>query len=304
VLASVDVGTNTVRLLVAEVKDGAIEPVRIFRRITRLGGGFNPETGLAPDSAERTLAALSEIAEICRASGVSSIRAVGTAVLRNAPDGIAFAAKVRSETGLPLEIIEGDEEARLTALGVRAAIDPAPEGCLIMDIGGGSTEFVLMRGEDILFSRSYPLGVVSLCESFPDPPHQAQQISKIIAQLSHDLTNEALYGFASDSPVIGTAGTVTTMAALKLNMSPYDASRVNNLQLTRAELEELFFELQALSIEEREERPGMEKGRGDLILPGIQIVRTVLEKFGQNKLTVSDAGLLEGVILRMNPQTT
>lgn len=298
--ASVDVGTNTVRLLIAQVRNDTIEPVRIFRHITRLGGGFSPESGLAPDAAERTLSALRQIAVLCREAGVTRLRAVGTAVLRRAPDGNAFAARVRNETGLPLEIIDGDEEARLSALGIRSVLDPVPEISLIVDIGGGSTEFVLTKGSDILFARSYYLGVVSLCESHPLAFEQGDQIAGVLDHLFRDLARDGLDILASDGTVVGTAGTVTTMAALKLQMREYDPHRVNNLQITRSELDELLKMLEPLSIEEREALPGMEKGRGDLILPGIRIVRAVLERFDRNALTVSDAGLLEGVLLSLD----
>ncbi len=297
-LAAVDVGTNTVRLLVGEVLHGSITPVRVYRRITRLGGGFTPDIGLAPDASERTLEALREIATICDQAGVSRVRAVGTAALRSAPNAGAFVEKVRAETGLSLEIIEGTEEARLSALGVRSALDPNPADAFIVDIGGGSTEFVLAQGEDILFSGSYPLGVVSLCESFPETPDQTQRISAILDRLCHDVSSATTAeSLPQGCVIVGTAGTVTTIAALKLRMSEYDPQRVNNLRLSRADLDGLSRELASLRVEEREALAGMEKGRGDLILPGIRIVTAVLDRFERDDLTVSDAGLLEGILL-------
>ena len=166
--AAIDVGTNTVRLLLGRVENGRVVPHLYHRVITRLGGGATLEKGLAPEAMERTLSALKEIAGIMSASGVSHCRGVGTEALRKAVNGKIFVERIRSRTGLSLEIIDGEEEARLSALGVLSELDPRPESCLIFDIGGGSTEFILWQRGDILFQKSYPLGVVSLCENYSE----------------------------------------------------------------------------------------------------------------------------------------
>lgn len=301
--AALDVGTNTVRLLIGEVRGGRIEPFRYFRRITRLGGGFSPSGGLDPAAVQRTFSALREAASLIADAGVTEARGVGTAVLRAAPDGEAFAAAVRAETGIPLEIIPGEEEARLSAMGVRAVLDPMPERCLIMDVGGGSTEFILWEGEGIRFSRSYPVGVVVLSEACADAGEERRRIDEALAAFIRDL-RAAGAEIAPPLPLVGTAGTVTTLAALKLRMTEYDWRRVNNLVLTAGELDRLAATLEALSVPEREALPGMEEGRGDLILPGLRIVRSVLDLLGGDRLVVSDSGLLEGVLLAWDEKPT
>jgi exopolyphosphatase/guanosine-5'-triphosphate,3'-diphosphate pyrophosphatase len=297
--AAVDVGTNTVRLLLGEERDGRVVPDRYYRRITRLGGGFTSEMGLSPQAMERTLSALTEIGEILRSSGVNTVRAVGTAALREAPNGVSFAEKIRSAARIPLEIIDGIEEATLCARGVLSALSPRPDHCLIFDIGGGSTEFILTRGSEPIFQRSYPLGVVRLCEQVPSLDQQTVRIGQILERFQADLAVAGWERVAAGSTLVGTAGTVTTLAALQLEMTQYDWRRVNNLVLGVEDLKRMASRLAPLSSEERESLPGMEKGRGDLILPGLGIVLGILEHFGRSQVTASDFGLLEGALLSL-----
>jgi exopolyphosphatase/guanosine-5'-triphosphate,3'-diphosphate pyrophosphatase len=297
--AAVDVGTNTVRLLLGEERDGRVVPDRYYRRITRLGGGFTSEMGLSPQAMERTLSALTEIGEILRSSGVNTVRAVGTAALREAPNGVSFAEKIRSAARIPLEIIDGIEEATLCARGVLSALSPRPDHCLIFDIGGGSTEFILTRGSEPMFQRSYPLGVVRLCEQVPSLDQQTVRIGQILDRFHADLAVAGWERVAAGSTMVGTAGTVTTLAALQLEMTQYDWRRVNNLVLGVEDLKRMASRLAPLSSEERESLPGMEKGRGDLILPGLGIVLGILEHFGRSQVTASDFGLLEGALLSL-----
>lgn len=297
--AAVDVGTNTVRLLLGEIRQGRIFLVHHFRQITRLGGGATLSAGLSQQAMERTLAALHEVAVLIHQAGARQVRAVGTAALRDAANGDFFVQRVRAETGLILEIVDGEEEARLCARGVMAALDTAPRRGLIFDIGGGSTEFILREVETTTFHRSYPLGVVGLCERFPENDRQLQRIDEVLDCFARDLASADVASavMSDECRLIGTAGTVTTLAALKLGMTEYDWRRVNNLVLTLAELRPLLHRLEHLDVVEREALPGMEKGRGDLIVPGLRIVLALMARFGKQHLTVSDFGLLEGVLL-------
>jgi exopolyphosphatase/guanosine-5'-triphosphate,3'-diphosphate pyrophosphatase len=298
--AAIDIGTNTVRLLVGRAVNGRVEPDRYHRVITRLGGGSSPRTGLAPEAMERTLETLGEMAILVGRIPAGQLRVVGTEALRRAANATFFAAEVHRRTGLNLEIIEGKEEALLSARGVLSALIPRPENCLIFDIGGGSTEFIYCHGQRILFHHSYPLGVVSLCENLPEPG-QYQQIDDTLRCLRDDLAAAGLLPrvAATSCRLVGTAGTVTTLAAIHLGMTTYDWRRVNNLVLSRSALAGMAEGLAALPLAEREAVPGMEKGRGDLILPGVRIVLSILKALGHEGITVSDFGLLEGVLLSL-----
>ncbi len=300
-LAAVDVGSNTVRMLLGNVHNGAIIPARYDRYVTRLAGGFDPQLGLASQSMENTLAALVEIAVAIKSYGAERVRVVGTEALRRAANGPDFVRRVKENTGLQLEIIDGEVEACLSCKGVFAALDPRPESCLMFDIGGGSTEFVLNAAGQIMFQRSYPLGVVGLCENFSNPVNQQKHIASILDRVSQDLTQSSCFDKALDpsTVLVGTAGTVTTLAAIKLRMDVYDGLRINNMTLLPEELHLLLHHLDPLSDNQREQLPGLEKGRGDLILPGIRIVLGIFEHFQKDLLKVSDFGLLEGLLLTM-----
>ncbi len=248
---------------------------------------------------ERTLSALREFAEILVENGIKKVRCVGTEVLRTAANAPEFVRQLAEKTGMSLEIVAGEREARLTAAGVLGALDPRPADCLIIDIGGGSTEFILCHAGVALLHRSYPLGAVRLAEDFTDTASMRVCIDTILEKFRAEVEEKNLLRFivTPECHLIGTAGTVTTLAALQLQMSPYDWRRVNNLVLRKSNLCELRKLLVPLSVAAREKLPGMEKGRGDLIVPGLHILLAVLDLFSFELLTVSDFGLLEGVLL-------
>ncbi len=253
---------------------GQMVPLEYHRRITRLGGGFCPQRGLSFAAMERTLSALCAFAGRLAEGDVDGVAAIGTAALRRAVNGPDFVSLVREKTGLTIEVVDGEEEARLAATGVLAALDPRPAHGLIFDIGGGSTEFILVVDGSIRFQRSYPLGVVTLCEDFPDPRGRQAEVDLHLDHLRRDLAAGGLLPLveATDCGFIGTAGTVTSLAALQLEMIEYDWRRVNNLVLSREALGGWRGRLAALDVPGREALPGLEEGRGDLILPGLEIV--------------------------------
>ncbi|WP_432822952.1 exopolyphosphatase [Trichloromonas sp.] len=298
-LAAVDVGTNTVRLLLGEVTGGRLTPVRYERSITRLGGGFQAEKGLAPESMERTLLALRGFVELLTKFNISSVRAVGTQALRQSVNGQGFVARVQAELDLPLQIIDGGEEARLSARGVAEGLFPKPERYLVFDIGGGSTEFVYCENNEILFSRSYPLGVVRLAESCHTLDEVRIEIERQLDCFTHDMSASGVSIDAKEYVLVGTAGTVTTLAAMDLEMVSYDWRKINNHRLERQKVHTLIELLLPLSPAEREQLPGMEKGRGDLIVPGLFIVSAIMRRLHQPRLAISDFGLLEGALLSL-----
>lgn len=299
-LAAIDVGTNTVRLLLGEVVDGRLVPTRYERSISRLGGGFTPEKGLAPEAMERTLFALRGMLASLAGEKVDRLRAVGTQALRQAANGTEYVRRIEAELGLTVEIVAGAEEARLSALGVRHGLLPRPEQCLIFDIGGGSTEFVFCAGDELRFGRSYPLGVVRLAEARGASPSASRgAIDQQLDRLMSDLRGFGLESSLERATLVGTAGTVTTIAAMDLGMVDYDWRRVNNYRVDLPRIEGLLARLTPMSVAEREALPGMEKGRGDLIVPGLTIVSVLLRRLGKTWLTVSDFGLLEGVLLTL-----
>jgi exopolyphosphatase/guanosine-5'-triphosphate,3'-diphosphate pyrophosphatase len=292
--AAIDVGSNSVRMLLTE---GEGSTPRHFRQITRLAGDFKPQTGLAAESMVRTLSVLEQFATVLRNYQVERLRIVGTAALRNALNSDVFIAQVRQRTGLTIEIIDGATEARLSCRGILSVLKPPPQRALLFDIGGGSTEIILFDNARICFQQSFPLGVVRLFENYPESERRLSAIQQGLTPFVNDPIWREWQQDELPIELIGTAGTVSTLAALKLEMSEYDAGRVNNLVIERSWLEKLSGIFAESTLEERAALPGMEKGRADIMVPGLQIVRSLLDITGSDALRISDAGLLEGLLL-------
>lgn len=299
--AAIDLGSNTVRLLIGETNGSVLVPLQYFRRITRLAGGGNLSTGLADDAIGRTLAAIREMSTVLKEFPIERVRMVGTEAVRRAKNADRLQQGITAACGIHLEIISGEEEARLCAAGARIALDPLPENYLLFDIGGGSTEFTLQCDATICYHRSFPLGVVTLAEQTTQADLRLSLIRQTIAELREDIDKRGLTPLVRDARclLVGTAGTVTTLAALQLQMSSYDWRRVNNLVLHRDFLHDMQKTLGRLSCPERLTLPGMEPGREDLIVPGLEIVMEILQTFRKSSLKVSDFGLLEGVLLSL-----
>lgn len=295
--AVIDVGSNTTRMLLGDCSNGIILPQSYQRKITRLAGDFSDSTGLSEAGMQRTLAALKGYQQIISTQHVTRVRAVGTAALRRAKNRQVFIDRVHAETGLVIEIIDGAEEARLTTAGVLSVVGPMTNSTVIIDIGGGSTELAYLIAGEIQFQKSYPIGVVQLCEECFSDAERQRQIDGALQHFSESLKGLNL----ADRPdqLIGTAGTITTLAAIHLQLEHYDAALINNHELSTLWLKILQQKLQLISVPEREALVGMERGRGDLILPGLQIILTLLGQLQLSSLRVADSGLLEGVILSL-----
>ena len=300
-LAAIDAGSNTLRLLIGQNINGKIVPELYMRRICRLAGGYSPDQGLSPAARQRTLRVFHEFAKTCRQFEIQQVRAVGTAAFRQASNGEGFANQIRTETLIPLEIISGSREADYMAAGVLSALDPMPAHALIIDIGGGSTEFVLCTQQKVVWSISLALGVVRLTEEYSNQKQRHDAMAAVLAELFTDLI-KACHAFDIDVAsltLVGTAGTVTTLAALDLHMTEYDWRRINNHTMNLSCLQRWQSILGPLSAVEREALQGMEVGRGDLIIAGLDIILALMREMPADSLTVSDFGLLEGLLLSL-----
>ncbi|HEY4743598.1 MAG TPA: exopolyphosphatase [Desulfuromonadaceae bacterium] len=296
-MAAIDFGTNTARLLIAEVSGpGAFEHVRLEREIVRMGGGFTREAGLSPEARERGMGCLARFSAIIREHGVSRIRAVATSAIRDAANGPAFVEQVRRETGIALTVIDGTAEGRLTLTGVLAGLDSHHDELLIFDVGGGSTEYTLARGGEAQFVRSLPLGVVRLTEGKVVPEAMEDKIRRELDLLGREMASAGCR-VCPGVTLIGTAGTATTLAAISMEMRDYDYRKVNNAVVSRAKIREIYERLLPLAPQERLRVPGLEKGREDLIIAGTLITLQTMEMFGVDALKVSDYGLLEGLVV-------
>ena len=295
-VAAIDIGTNTVLLLVAEKRDGKLVAVEEHATITRLGQGVDKTRVLAPEAVERTNACLDRYAEIVTRLGVQRTDVVGTSAMRDAGGGEAVRAHVEARFGVEARTISGEEEARLTFGGALSGLS-LPEGrVVVFDIGGGSTEVVDgdRTTRAITFAHSYDVGSVRLTERHvrSDPPSDDERAAVArTAEQAFAPVPPSVRG----APVVGIAGTVTTLAAVSLGMSTYDPSRVHGHVLPLAELERVVAMLARVPLDERRSIAGLEPKRADVIVAGGLIAVAFLRHVGAPSVVVSDRGVRWGL---------
>jgi len=299
-LASIDLGTNTVRLLVVEIDTA--DGWRVLeqdQRVTRLGEGLTANGHLGERPMARTAAVVVEYVRRARRAGASDPRIVATSAVRVAANGAAFAVALEQTTGARVQVVSGEDEARLTVLGIMRGLRRRLGLMRAFDIGGGSTEYVLARDGQVTAAVSLRLGVVPLAERYPFPgavdgARYRQMEDEIRGRLRVELPPAIRSAATAD--IVGTAGTVTTLAALDLGLAAYDPARVHGHRLDRAAVERLRDRLGGLTVAERAALPCLEPGRADLIVPGTAIVLATLEATEATAVTVSDWGLREGIM--------
>jgi exopolyphosphatase/guanosine-5'-triphosphate,3'-diphosphate pyrophosphatase len=299
-LASIDLGTNTVRVLIVEATGEPWTVVEQDQMVTRLGEGLAVTGRLGETPMARTTAVVDAYVDRARRAGAAEIRIIATSAVREAANGAEFAAALERKTGAGVRVVSGPEEARLTVLGIVRGLGPWIGPLLAFDIGGGSTEFVRARDGRVEAAVSLTVGVVPLAEryGFPGPVDRARYRAledEIRERLMAELPPAIRQAGVPD--LVGTAGTVTTLAALDLGLARYDVTRVHGHRLGRAALERLRDRLGALTVEQRAALPCLEPGRADLIVPGVAIVLAALDATGTAGVVASDWGLREGIMV-------
>ena len=270
ILAGIDIGTNTLRLLVVEYRDKKWKELFSDRQVTRLGEGFLKSRTLTLPAVERTLSALKSFQRSLLQFSCDSISVVATSAVREAKNQKRFIDRVKKELNLDIEVISGEEEARLTYLGIRDAVPFSNGYQMMVDIGGGSTEWILGRHQTLLSKKSTPLGVVFLTEQYllSDPPSSSEliQMKKKVREYFAEV-KEAFKGvFEKNPPItwIGTAGTVTTLAAMAQGLEHYSFEKVNRFMLTPETVSGLFQALISKTKDERKKIKGLEAGREEI----------------------------------------
>ncbi len=305
--ASIDIGSNTLRLLIAQPSADPLatqpwETIDYAHRITRLGQGLHESGRLSEAGMERAVDLLKEFRHLITRYEVKPehIYAVATAAVREAENGASFKKLVQRETGIGISIIHGREEASMSLLGATSVLhDESAREMLLFDIGGGSTEFIRAKEKIIRDAISCKLGVVRLVETHlhSDPPSSEEYLAMKNSALCH-LTEVSR--FWEETPgivparMVGTAGTVTTLAAVQMELVPYDPKKVNNYKIESAAFYQLRDRLLAMDHKHREAIPAIEAGRADLIIAGLSIVEAIMETWNYDSFITVDAGLLEG----------
>jgi exopolyphosphatase/guanosine-5'-triphosphate,3'-diphosphate pyrophosphatase len=306
--AALDLGTNNCRLLIARPQGEGFAVVDAFSRIVRLGEGLAANGRLSDAAIERTLSALKVCADKLKRRNVLLSRSVATEACRRATNGEAFIARAYEETGIHLDIISAEEEARLAVLGCHVLIEPGDDPALIFDIGGGSTELVLVDTRPtiptVLDWHSAPWGVVSLTEHVG---HQGGRTERLDAYAQmRAIVAESFAGFAARLPqgierprLLGTSGTVTTLASVHLGLSHYDRAQVDGLIVPAASMRRISQDLSAMDLTERATLPCIGTERADLVVAGCAILETIMDLWPAERLGVADRGIREGILRRL-----
>ena len=303
---ALDLGTNNCRLLIARPNDSGFTVIDAFSRIVRLGEGLSASGRLSDDAMDRAIGALAVCAEKLRRRNVGLSRSVATEACRRAVNGREFAERVRRETGVALEIIAPAEEARLAVLGCHKLLEPGDGPALIFDIGGGSTELVLVdHGEDaprIIAWWSAPWGVVSLTET--EGREALEGPDRVAAyKRMRERARRAIANFAAMLPeeregirLLGTSGTVTTLASVHLALPSYDRRAVDGLHVPIEAMQDISAMIAGMDYEERSSLPCIGNERADLVVAGCAILEAIMEIWPAKNLGIADRGIREGIL--------
>ena len=297
-VAVIDVGTNSTRLLVADVREASVEEVERRTTVTRLGRGVDVSGQLSSDGVERVCETVASYVAVQEELGAEVVRTIATSAVRDASNGDAFVAELRERFALGAEVLDGDAEARLTYRGATAGRPPA-EATLVVDIGGGSTELVVGTGAEISFSTSLQVGVVRQSERriSSDPP-SAVELDSLAGEIESVLDAAiAKRPEAHANSGFGVAGTPTSLAAIDMALDPYDPERVHGHELSLPEVQRMLARLSTVPLSEREAIPGLHSDRAPTIVAGVVILIEVMRAFGLEQITVSEHDILHGAAI-------
>jgi exopolyphosphatase / guanosine-5'-triphosphate,3'-diphosphate pyrophosphatase len=296
-VAVIDVGTNSTRLLVADIEGGTVAPLERRSTVTRLGRGVDLSGHLSSEAIEDVCGAIADYVAVLEELGAETVDAIATSAVRDADNGGAFIAELRERFALSARVLDGEEEARLTYLGATAE-SPPNEPTLVVDIGGGSTELIVGSGGEISFHDSLQVGVVRHSERHvsSDPP-TASELEALAADVRGQI--QASLGTGIDaSQGIAVAGTPTSLAAVELELEPYDPSRVHGHVLALPSIQRMLSRLASLPLAERVQIAGLHPDRAPTIVAGVVVLIEAMRAFGLDQITVSEHDILYGTAIR------
>jgi exopolyphosphatase/guanosine-5'-triphosphate,3'-diphosphate pyrophosphatase len=294
-VAIIDIGTNSTRILVADVSGNHVDEVERISTVTRLGRGVDHSGTLSPEAIEDVCDAIAGYLQLVERLGATRTRVVATSAVRDASNADAFTAELRERFDLVTDVISGDEEARLTyrgAISGRSGTDPL----LVLDIGGGSTELIVGEGDTMLFHTSMQAGVVRHTERFitSDPPDPAElenlaaDIARLIAEVVEGEDLPAIH------EAVGVAGTPSSLAAVDLSLEPYDPEAVEGHPIPIGVAQKWLSRLAAMPLSERREVTGLHPARAEALVAGLVILIEVMRSFSLDEILVSEHDILYG----------
>lgn len=305
IVAAIDAGSNTFRLLIASLEDKGFKDIYTDRCITRLGDGLSISGVLSENRMNDSIEALKKFAHICSQYNVENIYAFGTSALREASNSDIFIDRASNEAGIKIEVLPAKKEAELTLKGTIHAFRYAgyQPPYLIIDMGGGSTEFIFYKGTNNTKMWSIPIGVIKLCQRYNiSDVITDEQLSSLEIEILPVLENlQMQLGMFLDSNILlaGTAGTFSTIASIDLQLEEYSREKIHLHIISLDKLVEMLKRLVSLNLEQRKSVKGLEPERADLIIPGLLFTIKIMDYLGFSKLLISEYGILEGAVLEI-----
>ncbi|MCF0261451.1 MAG: Ppx/GppA family phosphatase [Sphaerochaetaceae bacterium] len=294
--AIIDIGSNSIKFFVGELaEDKTITTVLDTNDIARLGEGLDATGLISPEAMERNVASVAAFAAKAKELGADQIVSVGTMALRKAGNSAEFVEKVKKACGVEVQIIPGEEEARLSYLAILSGLPLEKDADLVIfDTGGGSTEFIYGKGTELKNRFSVNLGAVRLTENYlKSDPVTCDEVKATIAQIDKEFAEAGVVG--KPKMLVGMGGTVTSMGAVKHKMVKYDPNVIQGSKLTKADIDEQIAKYSKRTIEQRKELAGLQPKRADVILAGACILKVITDRLGVDSLTISDRGLRHGL---------
>jgi exopolyphosphatase/guanosine-5'-triphosphate,3'-diphosphate pyrophosphatase len=302
--AVIDIGTNSVKLLLADVSSHDVRPVHEDSKQTRLGSGFYETHRLQPEPIAKTVRAVTKFANVAREMNAVSIRIIATSAARDATNPQDLISAIEAESGLKVEIISGEQEADWAFQGVTTDVQLAVQPLLLLDVGGGSTEFILGHSGNKDFRESFPLGTVRLLEKIPhsNPPTPSELVAcrdwlkhffqnEVRPKLEPAMQREAKFSSGQSLQLVGTGGTTSILARMEMKLTEFDRDRIEGARLSRERVRWHVQHLWSLPLLERQQVIGLPRKRADVILTGAAIYEAVMEQFGFTELRISTRGL-------------
>ena len=295
-IATIDIGTNSMRLLIADYNN-KLENRKKYVNTTRIGQGVDKEGYISEDALQRNLNALEEFANICKEQGCQAIYCMGTSALRDSKNGSIFVERAKQKTNINVEIISGNEESNLGFMGVLEGLD-TDESILVIDIGGGSTEFIVGDKKGIKFAKSENVGALRMTEKFlskdPIDTDEFDNMSKFI----YDEIEDTIDYIKSKQikKIVGIGGTVTSLSAINQELEVYSMEKIHNSEVSIKNIKDILQNLKQMTLSDKKTLKGLQPKRADIITAGVEILNIIMKNLEIEKIIVSEYDNLEGLI--------
>lgn len=296
-IGTIDIGTNSMRLLIAEYKNGKLLNRKKYVNTTRIGQGVDKEGYIKDDAIDRNINALVEFSNICKEEKCEKVYCMGTSALRDSKNKDVFVNLAKEKASIDVDIISGDKESNLGFIGVLEGLEKA-EDILVIDIGGGSTEFIIGNKEGIRFSKSENVGALRMTEKFlhkdPIDENEFNDMSDFI----YEEIKDTLEYIKNDNTkkLVGIGGTITSLSAMNQELEVYSMEKIHNSKITLSEIELILQKLKKMTLNDKKSLKGLQPKRADIITAGVEILHTIMKNLEIEEITVSEYDNLEGLM--------